>query len=384
MPDITFPSLSGGEIAPAYYGRTDQDSYFISAKALYNTIASQTGPGVGRGGTMYVATTKDGGKVLLVPFQFNEEQAYILEFGEGYMRVYRNRAQVSEDALTITGATQANPVVLTVNHSLPPDRTVLIAGVVGMTQLNGNYYLTESVLAAAKNISAATRTNPVRITLDAAHGYVGGELVFIEAVGGMTELNDRTFELVAVINAEYTITDITQANPAVVTVTGVHGLIDGDVTLIRNVVGMTQLNNRRFVISPVYSATVNVSAVTKANPGVVTTATPHGFNHGDFVLLENLGGMTQLNDREFQIGRSIQSAKTLNWIYEAANGKLGIHTTAAHGYSTGHRVYFTGVGHAVELNGNEYTITVIDTTNFELDGTNHADFTKGPPHIGGP
>lgn len=45
-----------------------------------------------------------------------------------------------------------------------------------------------------------------------------------------------------------TITGITQANPAVVTVTG-HGLATGDAVLIAGVVGMTEVNDRRFTIT---------------------------------------------------------------------------------------------------------------------------------------
>jgi hypothetical protein len=45
------------------------------------------------------------------------------------------------DAVTITGATQANPVVVTaVAHGRSNGDQVYITGVVGMTELNGNYY----------------------------------------------------------------------------------------------------------------------------------------------------------------------------------------------------------------------------------------------------
>jgi hypothetical protein len=40
----------------------------------------------------------------------------------------------------------------------------------------------------------------------------------------------------------------------------------------------------------------NITAITKANPGVVTAA-GHGFSNGDKVLLSSIGGMTELNNR---------------------------------------------------------------------------------------
>lgn len=46
---------------------------------------------------------------------------------------------------TITGATQANPCVLTANNSFLLNQKILITGVVGMTQLNGNIYTITTV-----------------------------------------------------------------------------------------------------------------------------------------------------------------------------------------------------------------------------------------------
>lgn len=378
MPDLTFPSFSGGEIAPAYYGRTDQEAYFVSAKALLNYIASQTGPAIGRGGTTYVFGTKNSGasKVLLVPFQFNEEQAYVCEFGDGYVRFYKDRGIISEDALTITGVTQADPAVVTVNHALTKGKTIRIAGVTGMTQLNGNYYLVDHALGAGKNITAATKANPVKLSITTGHGYVGGEDVFIESVGGMVELNDRTFRLLSVTGNILSIAGATQANPVVITTAGNHGLVDGQTVLVENVGGMTEINNRRFVISPNYGSAVNVSGATQADPCVITTSTNHGFSSGDTVLLENLGGMVELNDREFVIGRSLQASKTIVWIELVGTNVVRLEFNGvAHNMSTGDFAFLSGFGEAVELNG-QWTVTSVASDVLTLDGSNSANVTK--------
>lgn len=44
-------------------------------------------------------------------------------------------------------------------------------------------------------------------------------------------------------------------------------------------------------------------------------------------------------------------------------------TTAAHGFATGNEVEFSGVGGMTQLNGNTYTITVVDADTFTLDAT---------------
>ena len=53
-------------------------------------------------------------------------------------------ANAVNPAVTITGATQANPCVITATNTLNNGDVVLITGVVGMTQLNGNYYTVQN------------------------------------------------------------------------------------------------------------------------------------------------------------------------------------------------------------------------------------------------
>jgi hypothetical protein len=52
--------------------------------------------------------------------------------------------------------------------------------------------------------------------------------------------------------------------------------------------------------SPVYDKAVDITAITKANPAVVT-ATAHGLVDNQQTLIQSVGGMTELNDRQFTI-----------------------------------------------------------------------------------
>lgn len=51
----------------------------------------------------------------------------------------------------------------------------------------------------------------------------------------------------------------------------------------------------------ILEGTQNISAITKANPGVVTINS-HGYSNGDVLFITGVGGMTQLNGRFFTIG----------------------------------------------------------------------------------
>jgi hypothetical protein len=80
-----------------------------------------------------------------VRFEYSTEQAYCLEFGDLYVRFYRNDGPLLENAAkTISGATQANPIVLTINghgYNDGDDFEVSSANVAsGMTQLNGRRF----------------------------------------------------------------------------------------------------------------------------------------------------------------------------------------------------------------------------------------------------
>ena len=50
------------------------------------------------------------------------------------------------------------------------------------------------------------------------------------------------------------------------------------------------------------AGTFSVQFVTQANPAILTTTASHGLNTGDTFHLENITGMTQLNDRRFRAG----------------------------------------------------------------------------------
>jgi hypothetical protein len=92
-------SFNGGEYSPLIEGRTDYAKYPKGLRKMINFIPSIQGPAVRRGGTRFVAETKDSSKrSWLVKFQFSVSQAYALEFGDQYIRFYTNHGQVISGA----------------------------------------------------------------------------------------------------------------------------------------------------------------------------------------------------------------------------------------------------------------------------------------------
>ncbi|WP_225182165.1 hypothetical protein [Pectobacterium aroidearum] len=89
------PSFAGGEVSPTLYGRIDIAKYAVSLRKCRNFIVRQYGGVENRPGTRFIAAAKYADKKCrLIPFQFNMEQTYALEFGAGYMRVFKDGGQV--------------------------------------------------------------------------------------------------------------------------------------------------------------------------------------------------------------------------------------------------------------------------------------------------
>lgn len=107
MTTLAQRSFAGGEIAPALYARVDQVKYASGLRVCRNFLVARHGGVYNRPGTSFVAEVKDSTKsVRLIKFVFNSDQTYVLEFGNTYIRFYRNEAQIQVSAVTAwSGAT---------------------------------------------------------------------------------------------------------------------------------------------------------------------------------------------------------------------------------------------------------------------------------------
>ena len=96
MPRSTFAftNFTAGELSPRLDGRTDLQKYFQGCKTLQNMVVHPHGGATRRPGTKFIAETKSSGEARLIPFEFSTTQTYVLEFGNTYMRVYKDGGQV--------------------------------------------------------------------------------------------------------------------------------------------------------------------------------------------------------------------------------------------------------------------------------------------------
>lgn len=91
--------------------------------------------------------------------------------------------------------------------------------------------------------------------------------------------------------------------------------------------GISDINGPMWWIAPgltCIATTVNISGISQANPGQVTTASNHGLVNGDKILITGVVGMTQANDKLYEVNR-----------IDDTNFTIGVDTAGWTAYASG-------------------------------------------------
>ena len=159
---MTVPTIqsafSAGEISPELYGEVDLGKYHSAATTLRNTFVNYRGGAMSRAGLAFVGRCKQAttgtGAPRVTSFQFSNSQGYALEWGDNYLRFVYDGGYILENGVAITGASQANPCVISVSgEPFNNGDWVYVTGVGGMTQLNGNTYIVAGATSGSFQIN---------------------------------------------------------------------------------------------------------------------------------------------------------------------------------------------------------------------------------------
>lgn len=168
-----------GILTPKLVGRPNLDLYKSGVLVGENFLTELHGPTSYRPGFVFSRTTRRNNIAHFIPFAFADDEAYILSFTDGYMRIFTDGGVVLEDAISISGITQASPGVLTaVGNTYVDGDEVYIGDCVGMEDLNGQFYL----VASSPDPGTAERN----WTFSNGANYTYGALV--EVTGGVAKL----------------------------------------------------------------------------------------------------------------------------------------------------------------------------------------------------
>lgn len=100
--------FNGGELSPFITGRVDTAKYVGGCFRMLGFIPTIPGPAIASPGTWFVQEAKNSDdRIWLMRFEFAADDSYMLEFGDGYIRFYFNRAQAQVSGVTAWSAVTA-------------------------------------------------------------------------------------------------------------------------------------------------------------------------------------------------------------------------------------------------------------------------------------
>ena len=103
---VQLTNFTAGELSPRLDGRNDLSKYPSGCKTLENFIVYPHGSAARRSGTQFISEVKtSANKTRLIPFEFSTTQTYILEFGNQYIRIYKDKGQVQNGGSAVEIAT---------------------------------------------------------------------------------------------------------------------------------------------------------------------------------------------------------------------------------------------------------------------------------------
>lgn len=165
------PSLAAGELSPALYARVDLGKWHVGAALLRNFRVNPTGGASNRVGTEFIVPCFSGIN-RLIDFTFSVTQTYALLFSNLKLRFITNGGVLLEASTVITGASRANPCVITdVAHGYANNDWIYVASVGGMTRLNGRFFIVQNALP---NTYSLTDANGTAIDSSAYAAYTAG------------------------------------------------------------------------------------------------------------------------------------------------------------------------------------------------------------------
>ena len=319
------PAFTGGEISPDVASRVDIDKYQLALLQAENAVIRPYGAVTKRAGFLYCGATKKANKrAILWPFRFDVSLNYLLEFGDQYMRVWREGVYLNvelttpfkEEDLPQLRFVQSVDVLYITSGKYPVKRILRyaennwqIADMDFIQPPMGDLNPTESL----KVTPSATTGNAITLTASAA--------LFDSAdVGNWMELSQR------VAGASVSITSGTSSAIGVGSTWKIitHGTWKGTVTVESSTDGVTWLEERRYTgnedYNPTETGTVDdftfMRVKVSTNSGTCTCDfSAHAYTHTGYVQITAVSDSTHATAKvKHRLGATTATAE---WKFSA-------------------------------------------------------------------
>ena len=330
-------NVSGGELSPELYARLDLPIYQRGNERIQNYIVLQQGGLQFRNGTKHVKNTLSLKIARLLSFTFSDQDTYVICLTDKKMRVFRNfGAVLNTTTKNITGITKANPgVISSTAHGYVNGDEVYIDGIVGMKQLNGQFFIVANANANDFTLKNVFGDDIDTTTFDAYTS--GGTINSVYAINTPYK-EEHIFDLHIKQSADTIYITHQWYAPHKLTRTG-H----------------TNWSIAHFIRTNDPFAQKVISSATEANPGVFTTSAVHGLAVDDEVVIHGMAGgnsWATLNDQHYKVN---STPTTTTFSLKDINTGTPVNTT-------GFGVETPSVGMVIKASMCPKTIVFIDTT----------------------
>lgn len=337
-------SFNAGEFSPLLYGRVDAERYKSGLATCLNMIPLLQGGAARRPGTRYVAETKDSGsaKSRFIPFQFSTTQAYMLEFGNGYIRFFANYAPILSGFVPYEVATPYSAAE---------------ALELGYTQSNDVLYLTHPNHAPRK-LQRFGNTNWLLSKIDFQDGP------YDVATLGTANVNRQSATFLTALVGTVTGIQNVLGSPIRIFFSAAHGLSTGDRVIVSNSVGAEE-SWGIWTITATNATTIELNGSPTA---IVNPWVSGGEVH--FFVGYNVGNSSNQINLSATVGNVTVTTTSVNVSNAVNNGSglIRITTTLNHNFDTGQSVFIAAVGGVPAANGT-WVITKISDTQFDLQSS---------------
>ena len=144
-------NFTGGEVSPEVWGRTETDQWPTMLEEMRNMFCNPRGGAQRRDGMRFVLPTKNPEEnSRLVPFVFSRDQSYVLEFGDRYVRFFRDSGWVENvDSVKSFIGDGTSTKYLYPFPAIPEEEVVILKNGVKLTPVT-DYVLTPANLTTSQ------------------------------------------------------------------------------------------------------------------------------------------------------------------------------------------------------------------------------------------
>ena len=295
---VAYTNFTAGQLSPRLDGRTDLTKYYNGAKTISNFTIQPHGGASRRPGTSFVHEVKDSSSaVRLIPFEFSTVQTYVMEFGNQYIRFYKDKGIITETAKTITNISQANPAVVTSTaHGYTNGDHVIISSVTGMVEVNGKTF---EVANATANTFELQDVDGNNIDSSGYTAYASGGNAYriyeIASPYASADLHDVKFaqsaDIMYICHPNYAVRKLSRTGHTSWTLEEVD------------------FNEPPLSLHNTTSTTLTASHTSAGSTGTVTASSTTGINHDQGFLSTDVGRAIHINDGFVRITSYISSTQ---------------------------------------------------------------------------